>query len=100
MGFVSLATIIIIGILLGAILINFLRSVMFITLAVLGIGIAYYLFLATPEQKVKMDLYAKNFSQMIYKIDDKQLNNIINNAKKSISKIQKTAKEKIEELKK
>jgi len=87
MSFVSLATIIIICILLGAILINFLRFVMILILAVLSIGIVYYLFLATPQEKYKMDLYSKQISEKIYKIDSKKIDQIIKQTKTSFNEI-------------
>jgi len=99
MGFVSLSVIIIIGIIIGAILINFLRGVMFLTLISLILGIVYYIFLATPAQKLKLDTYANKFSQTIYKLDKNEIEKILDNTKNSFYKIKKEAEEKIKELK-
>ena len=97
MGFVSFAVIIITGIILGGILMKLLRGAMYFIISLLAVGIAYYLFVATPSQKTKMDSFANNISNSIYHID---INNISNKVRSSVNDLKEQINQKIDELKK
>lgn len=100
MGFVSLAAIIIASIIIGAILISMLRGVMYFIIAILSIGIAYYLFLANPQQKAKMDYYANKTAESIYHVDSAKINQIFNDAKTKIESAEQVAQQKIQNFQK
>jgi len=99
MSFVSLAVIIILSIVSGAILMSMLRGVMYFIVAILSVGVAYYLFLATPQQKATMDMYTNKVTNSIYHLDTKKINGILNKAKENIIAAKETAEQKIKELK-
>jgi len=76
-----------------------LRGVMYFIVAILSVGIAYYLFLATPQQKAKMDMYANKIANSIYHLNSQEINEMLTKAKENIIAAKETAEQKIEELK-
>ena len=77
-----------------------LRGVMYFIIAILSIGIAYYLFLATPQQKAEMDKYANQFANSIYHVNINKIQEMINEAKAKIEAAKAAAQQKIAEAKK
>ena len=100
MGFVSLAAIVIGGIIVGAILMSLLRGAMYFIVAVLAVGIAYYLFMASPQQKATMDEYANKVAESIYHVDSSKINEMINEAKVKLEAAKTAAQQKIQEFQK
>ena len=93
MSFISLLSILAIGIIIASLITNTIKGVV---LFISGVGISYYLFLATPEQRVSLDQFAAtvSFTEIPdVKIDATgTLNEISNETKKVFS-------EKMKELK-
>lgn len=100
MGFVNLAVIIVVAIIIGGLLMQLLKGMMYFIIAILSIGIAYYLFVASPHQKAEMDKYANTVSNSIYHIDKNKLNELTNNIKNSVGKIGNVIQQKMQDLKK
>jgi c-di-AMP phosphodiesterase-like protein len=99
MSFISLSVIVIVTIIISIFIISLMRSIIYMILLGLVFGIMYYIFLASPTEKMKMDQFANNLSEKIYKIDNSKVNNIIDNAKVMFKKAQDKVKTKIEEIK-
>lgn len=59
MGFVTLLATLGIGILIATMITNMVRGIM---LTISGLGILFYLFFATPDQRIMLDEYAKTIN--------------------------------------
>lgn len=59
MNFITLLSTLSIGIVIATLITNMVRGII---LTIAGLGIVFYLFGATPEQKISLDNYAKTIS--------------------------------------